>query len=129
MFEPEGKPAHIFLVHDHEMVLNQHSDLEFRILPFGDQILPCEIWVRNVDRDNLLSRRVLISYQVEECTVVPNASCRKNNGVRIRNRSSPTGENDQHIIAGVKFIDELNPFQIRTDFVLLEICYPHEVFL
>ena len=65
LFEQEGKPAHVFLVHNHEMILDQHSDLEFRTLLFRDQILPCEIWVRNVDRDDLLSGCVLISYQVE----------------------------------------------------------------
>jgi len=77
LFELEGKPAHISLVHNHEMVLNQHPDLEFRILLFRNEILRREFWVRNVHRDDLLSRCVLVRYQVEECTVVPDASRRK----------------------------------------------------
>jgi hypothetical protein len=38
-------------------------------------------------------------------------------------------EGNQHVITGIKFVDELDPFQIWTDLVLLEICDPHEIFL
>ena len=59
-FQPEGEPTHVFLVHDDEMVPNQRPDLEFRIFLFGDQVLPCELWIRNIDRDDLLSRCALV---------------------------------------------------------------------
>ena len=79
LFELEGKPAHISLVHDHEIVLDQCPELEFRILLFRNQILPCESLVRDIDCNDLLSRCILIGYEVEECTVVSDA----NNGIRI----------------------------------------------
>jgi len=69
-FGPREKLAYISLVHDDEMVLNQHADFEFGVLLFGDQILSFEIGIRNVDRDDFFSRCVLIGYQVEECTIV-----------------------------------------------------------
>lgn len=110
------------------MVFNQYPDLEFRIFLFGDQILSSEIWIRNVDRDYLLSRCALISYQVEDCTVVPDASCRKNT-VRIQNRPNPLDGKNKHFITGVKIVDDLCPFQILTDLVLLKVCDPYEVSL
>ena len=74
-FRPEGEqPTYVSLVHDDKMVLDQNPDLEFRILLFGDQVLPCEFWIRNIDRDDLLSRCVLIGQQVEERTIVSDAS-------------------------------------------------------
>lgn len=76
-FELGEKSAHISLVYNDEMILDQHPDFEFRILLFGDQILSLEIWVRNVDRDDFFSGRVLIGYQVEECAIVSDALCKK----------------------------------------------------
>ena len=79
------KPTHIFLVHDDEVVANQHTDLEFRVLLFGDQILLCEFWIRNIDGDDLLLWCVLVGQDVEECAVVSKASGGKGRGVRIHN--------------------------------------------
>jgi hypothetical protein len=36
---------------------------------------------------------------------------------------------DGHVITGIKFVDELDPFQIWTDVSSLKISDPHEVFL
>ena len=70
------KRTHVFLVHGDQVILNQDPNHELRILLFGDQILLCELWIRDVDRDDLLSRCVLISRQIEQCTVVSDASDR-----------------------------------------------------
>lgn len=53
----------------------------------------------------------------------------KNNGVRRQNGSNPTGENNRHVITGVKFVHELGPFQVWTNLVLFKVRNPHEVFL
>ena len=45
------------------------------------------------------------------------------------NRSSPPGERNQHLIFGIEFIDDLDPFQIWADLVLFEVCDPQEEFL
>lgn len=75
-FEFPRKCTHVFLVHGDQVILNQDPNHELRILLFGDQILLCELWIRDVDRDDLLSRCVLISRQIEQCTVVSDASDR-----------------------------------------------------
>jgi hypothetical protein len=36
---------------------------------------------------------------------------------------------DEHLIIGVKFVDELDPFQVWTDLVLFEVRDPNQVFL
>jgi len=123
------KPAHIFLVHYDEMVTNQHPDLEFRVLLLGDQILLCEFFVHDIDRDDLLSWCALVGQDVEECTIVSKASRVKEKGVRIHNGRGTPGERNQHVVTGVELVDDLGPFQFLTDLVPLEICDPHEVFL
>jgi hypothetical protein len=51
----EGKTTHVSLVHEDKAVADQHPDLEFRVFLLGDEILLCELWVRDVDCDDLLS--------------------------------------------------------------------------
>jgi hypothetical protein len=55
------------------MILDQHPGHEFRILLFGDEIPGRELRIRNIDRDDLFSRRVLIGHQVKERPVVSDA--------------------------------------------------------
>ena len=70
------KSTHVFLVYDDEAVTNQNRDLEFRFLLFRDQILLREFLIRKINRDDLLSRRVLVGQDVQECTIVSDASRR-----------------------------------------------------
>jgi len=111
------------------VVTNQYPNLEFRILLFRDQILLCELLIRNIDRDDLLLWCVLVGQDIEECAIVPEASRGKEKGVRIRDRWGTPGERNQHVITSIELVDDLGPFQIWTDLALLEIRDPQEVFL
>lgn len=73
-FSRKLKWTHVFLVDHDEVILYQSPHHEFRILLLGDQNFWCEFWIGDVDRDDLLSRCVFIGHQVEDCTVVSDAS-------------------------------------------------------
>lgn len=122
------KRTHVFLVHDDEVILYQRPDDEFRILLFGDEILVRETWIGDIDRDDFLSRSVLVRDQVKECTVVSDAFGYKGK-VSIQKRGNSGNEGDKHVVTGVEFVDELDPFQIWADLVLFEVCDPKKVFL
>lgn len=103
-------PAHIFLVDQDEVVLDQHRDFKLRIVLFRDQIPPLETGVGDVDRDNLLPRCALVRDQVEEGTVISDALCQKIKVRKLNKPRSPSEEKNEHGITGVEFVHDLEPF-------------------